>query len=398
MLIIKAGQVITANSFDILKNQALIIKDEKIERIENWDDKFLNIENAVFHDLSDKTIMPGLIDCHIHLDMHGFADTYQENFVEEKLRTLRAAHEMHTTLKNGITTVRNVGSPYGIDFAVKQAIEQGFAQGPQILTSGRIISITASGNDYFQGLYNEADGPLETKKAARQEIQRGADFIKIMSTGAVMNPGGVPGAKQFDYDEIKAIVDEAHKLGFHVAAHAHGKEGIITSIKAGCRTIEHATFMDEEVMELMIEKNVYVVPTYIVDFHMIEAAKTGQIPLFMLEKITEQTEFFKQALKTAVKKGVLMAFGTDAGTNFNYHGLNALELVKLVEDQIMTPVQAVESATINSAKAIGLCSSKGSLETGKDADILVLDENPLENIKALTEKVSRVYKKGVLVK
>ena len=395
MFIIKAGNLINVENGKTETNKAVFIKNGLIENITDWNDDFS--KDYEIHDLSKKTVLPGLIDCHIHLDMHGFADTFKENFVEKKLRTLRAAKEMGDTLKKGFTTVRNVGSPFGIDFAVKQGIEAGYFQGPDIITSGQIISITASGNDYFQGLYREADGPVETRKAAREQLKKGADFLKIMATGAVMNPGGVPGARQFDLDEVKAIVEEAEKLDLHVASHAHGREGIITSILAGCRTIEHATFMDSEVMDLMVEKNVFVVPTYIVDYHMKKAGEKGEIPKFMLEKINEQSKFCKNAFKEAVKKGVLMAFGTDAGTNYNYHGLNAMEMVELVKDEILTPFEAIKSATITSAQAIKLDHKKGSLSKGKSADILVLDENPVNNINAVTDKIFRVYKNGVMV-
>ena len=269
-------------------------------------------ENAIIYDMSGKTIIPGLIDCHIHMDLHGFADTFDENLVEEKLRTIRTAKEMEKTLARGITTVRNAGSTNHIDFAVKQAIQEGLCTGPTVLTSGKIISMTTSGNDYFWGLYREADGPDEVRKAAREQLKAGADFLKIMATGAVMNPGEVPGAAQFSREEIAVVVEEAEKGGFTVAAHAHGAEGIRNAIRSGARTIEHGTLMDEAAIDLFLEHDVFLIPTYVVGHCM--RSKSSEIAPFMREKIETMKSRFKEMLSVAIDRGVKIAFGTDAGT------------------------------------------------------------------------------------
>ena len=348
--------------------------------------------------LEGKTIIPGLIDAHIHLDLHGMANTYEENLVEDKLRAIRAVKDMQNTLYSGITTVRNVGSVNHIDFAVKEAIENGWFEGPRILTSGRIISMTSAGNEYFSGMYREADGCDEVRKAAREQIKAGADFLKLMATGAYMNPGGVPGAVQLGLEEIAVVVEEADKVGLRVAAHAHGKEGIINAVQAGVATIEHGTFIDDEVIELMLTAGVYLVPTIVVG-HLMKVNGTEKgIPGFMLEKEHDKDEQIKENLLKAINAGVKVAYGTDAGTNYNYHGNNALELVLMVEQGFMNPLQALTCATKISAEALGLSDQIGTIERGKDADLVVVGKPLDKSLRPLLDHVEMVYKKGKRVK
>ena len=343
-------------------------------------------------DGAGKAVLPGLIDTHIHMDLHGYADTYHENFFEDKLRAIRSAREMETTLRSGFTTVRNVGSVNGIDFSVKKAIEAGFVQGPRILTSGQIISMTAEGNDYFEGLYREVDGVDEVRKAAREQLKAGADFLKLMATGAVMNPGGVPGAPQLNTDEIGAVVEEAEKLGTHVAAHAHGAVGIINAVKAGVRTIEHGTFLDDEGIELMLRHGTYLVPTPVVGYHM-RAHKEG-IPAHMLADDERENRSSAEAHRKAVEAGVKVCYGTDAGTNYNYHGLNAVQMWMFVEQGIYSPVEAIKCATLSSAAALGLEDRLGSIEEGKTADLIVISTKLLEDLKGLEHGVEMVFLGG----
>ena len=350
-------------------------------------------------DIHGKYLLPGLIDTHIHLDLHGMADTFQENMVEDKLRTLRAAKEMEATLKAGFTTIRNVGSVNYIDFAVKAGIEQGLIQGPRILTSGRAISITCSGTEYFAGFYRLADGPQECRKAAREQLKEGADLLKVMATGAIMNPGGVPGAPQLDVDEIKAVVAEGAKLGKYTAAHAHGAQGIINSVLAGVRTIEHGTMADDKAIAMMADNGVFLVPTLVVHDCWINHEKQANVPKFMLEKSKAIDEQGREALHKAIAAGVRIAMGTDAGTNFNYHGNNSAEIICYVKHDFMTPMQALQSATQTAAAAIDMDKQIGTLEKGKFADCLVLEKNPLEDINVLAnpQDITMVLKGGVKV-
>ena len=348
-------------------------------------------------DLSGKWIIPGLIDCHIHMDLHGYSDTFQENLVDEKLRTLRAAKEMSDTLRAGFTTVRNVGTVNYIDFAVKTGIEAGYFIGPRISTAGKIISMTCSGTEYFDGMYRIADGVDECRKAAREQLKEGADLLKLMATGAVMNPGGVPGAPQLNVDEIRAVVEEGEKLGKHTAAHAHGTQGIINAVTAGVHTIEHGTMATDEVLEIMASHKTYLIPT--LSLHDLFEAHSDQIPRFMVEKSRAMQEPYIEIVKKAVRMGVPVAMGTDAGTNYNYHGKNAAEIIYLVKKEIMSPLQAITAATKTASEAIRMDHEIGTLEVGKLADFIVLNNNPLDDIQILskTDEIESVYKNGKVV-
>ncbi|MCF8045500.1 MAG: amidohydrolase family protein [Desulfarculaceae bacterium] len=357
-------------------------------------------KNAKTIDCTGKYIIPGLIDTHIHLDMHGMGDTYHESLVEDKLRTIRAAKEMTNTVRAGVTTVRNVGSANFIDIAVKKAVEDGLIIGPRILASGKIICMMTAGNEYFKGLYREADGVEENRKAAREQIKEGADLLKVMATGAIMNPGGVPGAPQLDIDEIRAVVNEGRKIGFHTAAHAHGAEGIKNAVKAGVRTIEHGTLADEEAIRMMADKGVFLSSTLSSNFWMLKAKRNNNIPQFMFEKAKEVEKIRKQNLGHAIENGVKVVMGTDAGTPYNYHGKNATELIQYVKLGLMSEEQAIVASTKTAAEALQMDDRIGTLEKRKSADCIVLGENPLENISCLDPEGSIVFvfKEGTLIK
>ncbi len=394
---LKGATIFDGTGKAMVSNSLITIEAGKISYVGPDDSRKIPPGTEVVS-LEGKTIIPGLIDAHIHLDLHGMANTYEENLVEDKLRAIRAVKDMQNTLYSGITTVRNVGSVNHIDFAVKEAIENGWFEGPRILTSGRIISMTSAGNEYFSGMYREADGCDEVRKAAREQIKAGADFLKLMATGAYMNPGGVPGAVQLGLEEIAVVVEEADKVGLRVAAHAHGKEGIINAVQAGVATIEHGTFIDDEVIELMLTAGVYLVPTIVVG-HLMKVNGTEKgIPGFMLEKEHDKDEQIKENLLKAINAGVKVAYGTDAGTNYNYHGNNALELVLMVEQGFMNPLQALTCATKISAEALGLSDQIGTIERGKDADLVVVGKPLDKSLRPLLDHVEMVYKKGKRVK
>ncbi len=381
-----------------IEQSALLINGDIIEAVGAKNEIPVPADAEVI-DVQGKYLLPGLIDTHIHMDLHGMADTFQENMVEDKLRTLRTAKEMEDTLRAGFTTIRNVGSVNYIDFAVKAGIEQGLIKGPRVLTSGRAICMTCSGTDYFAGLYRLADGLQECRKAAREQLKEGADLLKVMATGAVMNPGGVPGAPQLDVDEIKVVVDEGAKLGKHTAAHAHGAQGIKNSVIAGVRTIEHGTMADDEAIAMMADKGVFLVPTIVVHECWINHRKNRDIPEFMLEKNRSIEQQGREALHKAIAAGVRIAMGTDAGTNFNYHGKNSGEIIAYVQHGFMTPMEALQSSTQTAAAAIDIDQQVGTLEKGKFADCLVLENNPLEDITVLADpqNITMVIKGGLRV-
>ncbi len=389
----KNAVLISGTGDPAVPNAVLVVEKDKIVfsgPAENWE--ITAGSNEI--DLGGKWIIPGLIDCHIHLDLYGFGDTYQENLVEDGLRTLRSAKLMSDTLKAGFTTIRNLGTVNFIDFSVKAGIQAGYFPGPRIVAAGKIISMTCSGTEYFDGMYRIADGVDECRKAAREQLKKGADCLKLMATGAVMNPGGVPGAAQLGVDEIQAVVEEGLKLSKHTAAHAHGAQGIINAVKAGVRTIEHGTMADDKAIEAMAKAGTYLVPT--MSLHDVFMAHIDTVPDFMIEKSSRMQVTYIDIVKKAVKAGIPIAMGTDAGTNFNYHGKNANEIVYLVENEIMRPIEAISAATMTAAEAMEMDHLVGSLEAGKLADFLILNKDPLSDIRVLVhdENIEQVYKGG----
>ncbi|MFW6315014.1 MAG: amidohydrolase family protein, partial [Desulfohalobiaceae bacterium] len=272
-IVLRGATLIDGNG-DIIQNAVLVLKDTKISAVGKEEEVQIP-HQAKIYDLEGRHIIPGLIDAHVHLDLHGMPDTVHESLVEQKLRSIRAGIEMGNTLRAGITTVRNTGSTAYIDIAVKKAVQEGLIIGPRILACGKIICMLSSGSDYFRGLYREADGVDENRRAAREQLKEGADFLKVMASGAIMNPGGVPGATQLDVDEIRAVVLEGAKVGKHTAAHAHGAQAIKNAVEAGVRTIEHGTLADEEALKMMRDRNVFLVSTLCSNYWMLRKEKNG---------------------------------------------------------------------------------------------------------------------------
>ncbi len=396
--VLNHGTLIDGNG-NRITDSVLVFNDDRIEAAGPKKDVRIP-ESARHYDLSGKYILPGLIDAHIHLDLHGMPDTIHESMVEDKLRAIRATIEMGNTLRSGFTTVRNAGSANFIDIAVKKAVEENIVAGPRILASGKIICMLTAGSEYFKGLYREADGVDENRKAAREQIKEGADYLKIMATGAIMNPGGVPGAPHLDIEEIRAVVEEGEKIGKHTAAHAHGAEGIKNAIRAGVRTIEHGTLADTEALKMMADNGIFLTSTLSSNFWMLYGREQNGLPQFMAEKAEEVAKLRRENLHRAVNMGVKVVLGTDAGTPYNYHGKNAMELVQYVELGLMDEMAAITAATRTAADAIGLSEELGTLTPGKFADCVVLDKDPIKDISCLQspENIYMVFKGGEVVR
>lgn len=392
------GMTLIDGTGRIIEDAILVWKDKHIVAV-GEKSQVEQPADAIVYNLEDKFVIPGLIDTHIHLDMHGMADTYHESLVEDKLRAIRATLEMGNTIRAGITTVRNAGSANYIDIAVRKAVEEGLIVGPRILASGKIICMHSAGNEYFEGLYYEADGVDENRKAAREQLKQGADLLKVMATGAIMNPGGVPGAPHLDEDEIHAVVEEGKKVGKHTAAHAHGAKGIKNAVAAGVRTIEHGTLADEEALKMMLAKGVFLTSTLSSNFWMLNARGKNEVPQFMSEKAEEVAKIRRENLHRAIAMGVKIIMGTDAGTPYNFHGRNAMEIVQYVKLGLMDEMDAIIASTQTAADGIGLLDELGTLEKEKFADCVVLRENPLENIESIAslENIYLVFKEGSLI-
>jgi imidazolonepropionase-like amidohydrolase len=383
-----------------IMNAMVIVQGSEIIHCGEWDEKtaLLHREGEVF-DLHGMTLMPGLIDTHVHLSLHGSPNYFQLMMTEgASLTALRAVGKVRRILHSGFTTIRTMGDKGHIDIAVKQAIESGEIEGPRILGSGQCLTMTGGHGDMFpsnvtiESMGRVVDGPIEARKGAREQLKMGADNIKLMATGGGMSPG--PGTvSQLTIEEMAAAVEEAEKYGKTTGAHAIGAEGIINALHAGVRTIEHGTFLDDQGIELMLEKKAYLVPT-LAAFKTLKFGKEGGVPESTIEKVRMYSTAHYRNLKKAVAAGVNVIVGTDAGTPFNYHGESAYELQCLVENGL-SESKAIQCATKTAAEALKL-PKLGAIAQGYTADLIVIDGNPLKDIKTLqnTERIKMVFKEG----
>ena len=338
---------------------------------------------AVELDVRGMTVLPGLIDCHVHLGLGGEPDVVAVVEADPPGMTLlKAARYAKQTIDAGVTTVRDVGyKDHGI-FALKQAIASGLVPGPRVLAAGQAICMTG-GHARFIG--READGPIEIVRAVREQLAAGADLIKIIATGGVLTPGTSPDRAQFSVEEIRTAVQEAQRAGKRVAAHAHGAAGLKQAVAAGVRSIEHATLMDEEAAEALVRHEVFMVPTLSALATTAGCPLGAGVPESVVKKAKDMSARHEASFKKAHKRGVWIAMGTDAGTPFNYHGENAQELERMVALG-MTPMEAILSATASAAALLGLEDRIGTIQPGKQADLIIVEGNPLKRIGLLRNR------------
>lgn len=329
------------------------------------------------------TLLPGLIDCHVHLCLGAEPDVVKAVERETPTETLlKASQSARQTIEAGVTTVRDVGSRDHSIFALKQAIDKGLTPGPRIIGAGLAICMIG-GHARFIG--QEVEGVEQVRKVVSEQIKAGAEVIKVIASGGVLTPGTSPDQAQMTLDELRAAVDEAKQAGRKVAAHAHGASGMKNALRAGVHSIEHATLMDEEAAELFEKQGVYIVPTLSALATTAACRRGCGIPDSALEKAKTLTKRHQTSFRQAHHRGLLIAMGTDAGTPFNHHGENAQELERMVALG-MSPMEAIMASTSSAARLVGIHDQVGTIERGKEADLLLIDGNPLRKIDLLRDR------------
>ena len=405
-VVLKAAQIIDGTGAPAIKDGAIMIVDDKISMIGRLAAMSFPAGTPVI-DLGDATLMPGFIDAHTHIigRVLGDPDGQYANVRDyQSFGAILAVGNAERTLLAGFTTIRNVGASNFDDIALRKAINEGWVSGPRMMAAAHSIGITGghcddnayrpglSDGDYKTGI---ADGPEQVRAAVRYQVKYGADVIKTCATGGVLSEGDAVGATQYTYEELKAMVDEAHKLERKVAAHAHGTEGIKIATRAGVSSIEHGSFLDVEGARMMAERGTFMVPTLMAGEQVERLAKNGVIKGFRAEKALAAAAAMRNGLKIAVANRVPIALGTDAGVI--PHGTNAREFILMVEWGGMRPMDAIVAGTLNGAKLLGWEKTIGSLAPGKLADIVAVSGDPLKDIHRV-ENVVFVMKNGAIYK
>ncbi|MGV8813967.1 MAG: amidohydrolase family protein [Gelidibacter sp.] len=395
------GKLIDTKEGKVLTNKTIIVSGKKIMAIEDGFSTPKSAEDAVI-DLKSKTVMPGFIDMHVHIESETNPAAYLEKYtLNDADVAFNAQHFANVTLMSGFTTVRDLGGS-GVNVALRNAVNAGKVDGPRILTAEKSLATTGGHadptNGAKRGLLGDP-GPKEgvvnsvedAKKAVRERYKNGADWIKITATGGVLSVAKSGQNPQFTVEEIKAICDTAKDYGLEVAAHAHGDEGMQRAILGGVKTIEHGTFMSDETMELMKKHDVYLVPTITAGKSVSEKAKIpNYYPEVIVGKALDIGPKIQSMFGKAYKKGVKIAFGTDAAVFA--HGENAKEFGYMVEAG-MPAIKAIQSATVTNAMLLKMDTQIGQLKEGFLADIVATNDDPTENIDTMTNVVF-VMKEG----
>lgn len=401
--LVHCGKLLDVRSGMLAEQMTITVEGGKIAAVEKGFRQPVGNDQVI--DLSGKTVLPGLIDMHVHLEMQPSKDAFLRRFtMNEADIAFESTVNARVTLRAGFTTVRDLGGT-GVNISLRNAINNGTVIGPRVFTAGKALATTGGHadptNGYSKSLMGDPgpregviNSPEDARQAVRQRYKDGADLIKITATGGVLSVAKDGSGPQFTDEELKAIIQTAKDYNMHTAAHAHGSEGMKRAVLAGITTIEHGTKMTEEIMDLMKQKGTYFVPTITAGKAVAENARIpGFYHQLVVPKALEIGPAIQETFRKAYKRGVKIAFGTDAGVF--PHGQNGREFGFMVEAG-MPPLEAIRSATITNASILGILDMVGTLEPGKFADIIATDENPLENIKTL-EKVVFVMKAGEVV-
>jgi len=401
---IHAGRLIDVRSKQVLTQQTIRVEGTTIHSVTAG--YTAPTKGAQVIDLKSATVMPGLMDMHVHIEQQTsptrYADGFRDNEADVAYKALPFAH---ITLMAGFTTVRDMGGT-GVNIALRNAINTGLVVGPRIYTAGKSIAPTGGHADPTNGVKRDLmgdpgpesgviNGPYDARKAVRQAVKYGSDVIKVTATGGVLSVARDGSAPQFQQDELEAVVETAKDFGMHVAAHAHGDEGMKRAVKAGIHSIEHGTLMTEGTMDEMIAAGTWLVPTVTAGMSAAEYAKIpGYYPPVVRDKAMRIGAQIQQTFATAYKKGVKIAFGTDAGVF--PHGDNYREFLYMTEVG-MPNLEAIQAATLNAAMLMGIEDKLGTLEGGKLADIIAVKGNPDQDIKTMKDVIF-VMKEGKIFK
>lgn len=398
--------VLDVTTGDLLRDRAVVVEGERIGAVVSA----AEVPDGVpVRELPGLTLLPGLIDCHAHLvgeedSGHGYTELLTRTGAQEAMTGVRNARD---TLHAGFTTVRDVGTYRAfVDVALRDAIEAGWTPGPRMMCAGAYVSCTGGGGD-ISGLAPDAEplvppelrvGVVDTvddvRRAVRRILYGGADLIKLIATGAVMSDNGNPGVPELTEDQIRAAVEEAALHGAHVAAHAHGAEGIKRAVRGGVHSIEHGSLMDDEGVELMAEHRTWLVADIYDGDYIAEIGRRDGWKADVLRKNDETTQAQREMFEKCVKAGVRIAFGTDSG--IYPHGWNARQLAYHVRHG-QTPVEAIRSATVHAAELMGWPDRVGRIEPGLYADLIAVAGDPTDNVRLL-EDVAFVMKGGEVVR
>jgi len=403
-ILLHVGNLIDTDSGDISKAVTIRIKGNKISEVTKGYAISKKGDEAV--DLKQSYVLPGFMDMHVHLAQEYVPKAERQSKIEPEYRALFAANAASKTLMAGFTSVRNLGDGGMETISLREAIKQGLAIGPRIFTSGKTIATTGGHGDPTNGMPKDnyapptpeegvIDSPAEAIKAVRQRYKDGTDGIKITATGGVLSVAKSGENPQFTDAELLAIVSTANDYGLWTAAHAHGKEGMKRAVIAGINSIEHGTYMDQEVMELMKARGTYYVPTIMAGDWVAEKAKIPNFfPALVKPKAEKIGPQIQSTFAEAYKAGVKIAFGTDSGVSA--HGDNWQEFI-LMTNAGMTNKDALKSATVETAKLLRMEDELGQIKPGMLADIIAVQKNPIEDISTV-ENVTFVMKDGVIYK